>query len=197
MSPEGYTISGRHSAHVANSAPSTFKLYCNGRIHFAQNFKTLSTISCAIFGKHTNTDIFFDCYFFKITIIFSSCKVINPASNPQPSFLQIISGWGAASSFYHSWRDPFFSICSLHGKMFHAKFIIVDYLLECSGWPFGIFLEPCWWVAWQPYHSKTKLWLYTLVNNSPSKRKKKIGRQDKKLQKIRVILFLDLRFMFG
>lgn len=84
VSPEGYTISGRHSAHVANSAPSILKLYCNGRIHFAQNFKTWSTISCAIFGKHTNTDIFFDCYFFKITIIFSSCKAINPASNPQP-----------------------------------------------------------------------------------------------------------------
>lgn len=142
VSPEGYTISGRHSAHVANSAPSTFKLSCNGRIHFAQNFKTWSTISCAIFGKHTNTDIFFDWYFFKITIIFNSCKVINPASNPQPSFLQIINGRGAASCFYYSWRDPLFSIFSLHGKMFHTKFIIVDYLLKCSGWSFGIFMEP-------------------------------------------------------
>lgn len=64
--------------------------------------------------------------------------------------------------------------------MFHAKFIIVDYLLECSGWPFGIFLESCWSVAWQLYHSKTKLWLYTLVNNSPSKTEKKKTHTKKK-----------------
>lgn len=90
-----FTTSGCHSVRATSSACSTFKQYRNGRTHFAQNFITWPYIDCAISGKQTCTDIVFDCNFLKITIIFSSCKVINPASNPKPSFSQIIRGLGS------------------------------------------------------------------------------------------------------
>lgn len=75
-----FTTSGCHNVHVASSACSAFKQYWNGSIHFAQNFKTWSSISCAIFGKHVHF----------LWLLLSQDhhnfqQLLNPASNPQPS----------------------------------------------------------------------------------------------------------------